>query len=271
MRLCAGPIEHVGECGAARRERESVSSCFILCTACNSCDFCRVSFTAINLNVFSESILMDRAETVLHDHFGDVQYWRARRSMRYSVELRRIADDFRRTQLASDDKTDGTVLGEDWSKTEVGTRLTIFGRINDCARSDKARTGDGRRVPGCALATERLYSRSRQRSAQYQRHCATNHSRIAPTRLEHRVCGDRCPHSWYFCSEFASLDCIGNAYISFRNRPAHLISSEEYETATIRSFVGDSHEVYGRWRVDNRSVDLRARTVRPVVSAASCH
>uniref|UniRef100_A0A914V2N1 GDP-fucose protein O-fucosyltransferase 2 n=1 Tax=Plectus sambesii TaxID=2011161 RepID=A0A914V2N1_9BILA len=93
-------------------------------------------------NMKFESILIERAETVLHDHFGDVQYWRARRSMRYSPELRQIADDFRRKQLSSDDAADSTVLGDDWSKTEAkhgqakgGPYLAVHWRRKDFVRA----------------------------------------------------------------------------------------------------------------------------------------
>ncbi|KAI1729319.1 GDP-fucose protein o-fucosyltransferase domain-containing protein [Ditylenchus destructor] len=41
------------------------------------------------------SLMVDRAETILHDRFGDVFYWNARRSMRYAPELRKIGDQFR--------------------------------------------------------------------------------------------------------------------------------------------------------------------------------
>jgi peptide-O-fucosyltransferase len=43
----------------------------------------------------SYAVLVDRAETILHDRFGDVHYWQARRSMRYVKPLRVIADKFR--------------------------------------------------------------------------------------------------------------------------------------------------------------------------------
>ena len=52
--------------------------------------------------------MVDRAETILHDHFGDglfiwqyigqnfilVHYWNARRSMRYSKKLRAVGEEF---------------------------------------------------------------------------------------------------------------------------------------------------------------------------------
>merc|ERR550519_3238627 len=43
-----------------------------------------------------KSIMLDRAENVLHDWFGDVNYWGARRSMRFAKHLVKIAVDFRK-------------------------------------------------------------------------------------------------------------------------------------------------------------------------------
>lgn len=50
----------------------------------------------------SRSIMVERAETILHDHFGDVFYWRARESMRYASHLRKIGDQFRRQKFGPD-------------------------------------------------------------------------------------------------------------------------------------------------------------------------
>ncbi|KAH8245029.1 hypothetical protein KR032_004257 [Drosophila birchii] len=43
------------------------------------------------------------AETVLHDHWGDEHFWRARRSMRFAKRLSQVADDFRQQALATTD------------------------------------------------------------------------------------------------------------------------------------------------------------------------
>ncbi|CAI2348244.1 unnamed protein product [Caenorhabditis sp. 36 PRJEB53466] len=72
------------------------------------------------------SVFVDRAETILHEHYGEVDYWRARRSMRYSEQLVEAADAFRRTHLDSDDKRDKTELVEDWTK-ENSRRTAIGG------------------------------------------------------------------------------------------------------------------------------------------------
>ncbi|XP_017086756.1 GDP-fucose protein O-fucosyltransferase 2 [Drosophila eugracilis] len=43
------------------------------------------------------------AETVLHDHWGDIHFWRARRSMRFARRLSQVAADFRQKVLATVD------------------------------------------------------------------------------------------------------------------------------------------------------------------------
>ena len=60
------------------------------------------------------SIFLDRAETLLHDWFGDEDYWSSRRSMRFSDELIRISDGFRAGYLDSDDVRDDTVREVRW-------------------------------------------------------------------------------------------------------------------------------------------------------------
>jgi len=62
----------------------------------------------------AKSIMLDRAENVLHDWFGDVNYWGARRSMRFAKHLVDIADDYRADFLDSYDKKDNTVVSQDW-------------------------------------------------------------------------------------------------------------------------------------------------------------
>ncbi|KAL3116136.1 hypothetical protein niasHT_007436 [Heterodera trifolii] len=47
------------------------------------------------------SLMVDRAETILHDQFGDHFFWKARKSMRYAKRLCSIGDTFRADQLAN--------------------------------------------------------------------------------------------------------------------------------------------------------------------------
>lgn len=59
--------------------------------------------------------MLDRAENLLHDYFGDDHYWSARRSMRFSQQLVQIANDFRAEELNSTDENDLTVrAGDNW-------------------------------------------------------------------------------------------------------------------------------------------------------------
>ena len=58
-----------------------------------------------------ESIMLDRAENLLHDWFGDVEYWGARRSMRFAEALVDRANQLRREKLDSDDIKDNTLVG----------------------------------------------------------------------------------------------------------------------------------------------------------------
>ncbi|EYC16600.1 hypothetical protein Y032_0033g2742 [Ancylostoma ceylanicum] len=56
------------------------------------------------------SIFIDRAEAILHQHYGDVHYWEARRSMRYAKHLIEAGNLFRRVNLSSTDEADRTEL-----------------------------------------------------------------------------------------------------------------------------------------------------------------
>lgn len=67
-------------------------------------------------NTTAKTVMIDRAEVVLHDFFGDKYYWQCRRSMRFSQPLRELGDAFREDFLDSTDEADNTVLDEDWTK-----------------------------------------------------------------------------------------------------------------------------------------------------------
>ncbi|XP_059139533.1 GDP-fucose protein O-fucosyltransferase 2-like [Physella acuta] len=65
-------------------------------------------------NTTGRSVMIDRAETVLHDRYGDALFWQVRRSMRFSKHLRDIGDVFRMDYLNSTDEQDLTRLEENW-------------------------------------------------------------------------------------------------------------------------------------------------------------
>ncbi|KAH8331874.1 hypothetical protein KR067_000209 [Drosophila pandora] len=54
------------------------------------------------------------AETVLHDHWGDEHFWRARRSMRFSSPLSNVAAEFRKQTLATKDDATGVQRPAMW-------------------------------------------------------------------------------------------------------------------------------------------------------------
>ena len=64
------------------------------------------------------AVFIDRAETLLHDNYGDAYYWSARRSMVFSAVLRAVGDRFRAEFLDSNDERDGTLLDSDWRNNE---------------------------------------------------------------------------------------------------------------------------------------------------------
>uniref|UniRef100_A0AAV2K3C2 GDP-fucose protein O-fucosyltransferase 2 n=1 Tax=Knipowitschia caucasica TaxID=637954 RepID=A0AAV2K3C2_KNICA len=74
-------------------------------------------------NITATSVMLDRAETLLHDHYAGKDYWDTRRSMVFAKHLRLIGDDFRKTRLSSTDEKDNTVYNENWKlmKNKLGT------------------------------------------------------------------------------------------------------------------------------------------------------
>ena len=59
-------------------------------------------------------------ENLLHDYFGDVNYWAIRRAMKFSGGLVDTADQFRLEQLNSSDAADDTVVQADWREHRQG-------------------------------------------------------------------------------------------------------------------------------------------------------
>ncbi|KAL4609113.1 GDP-fucose protein O-fucosyltransferase 2 [Arapaima gigas] len=70
-------------------------------------------------NITATSVMLDRAETVLHDHYAGKDYWDTRRSMVFAKHLRNIGDEFRAKYLNSTDERDLTVYQEDWTRMKV--------------------------------------------------------------------------------------------------------------------------------------------------------
>ncbi|XP_023725442.1 GDP-fucose protein O-fucosyltransferase 2 [Cryptotermes secundus] len=75
-------------------------------------------------NLKARAVMFDHAEVALHDVFGDALYWKARRSMRFSSGLVKLAGSFRMEYLNSTDETDGTVRPGDWTKEKAHSDVT---------------------------------------------------------------------------------------------------------------------------------------------------
>lgn len=63
--------------------------------------------------LYARAIMVDRAEVILHDAFGDAEYWMVRKSMVFSKTLISIGDSFRKDYLNSTDQTDRTEKPQD--------------------------------------------------------------------------------------------------------------------------------------------------------------
>nr|XP_020829057.1 GDP-fucose protein O-fucosyltransferase 2 [Phascolarctos cinereus] len=76
-------------------------------------------------NTSARSVMLDRAENLLHDHYGGKEYWDTRRSMVFAKHLRVVGDDFRSKYLNSTNDADKIAYSEDWTKMQVklGTSL----------------------------------------------------------------------------------------------------------------------------------------------------
>ncbi|KAM9380425.1 GDP-fucose protein O-fucosyltransferase 2 [Phaethornis superciliosus] len=76
-------------------------------------------------NTTAKSVMLDRAENLLHDHYGGKDYWNTRRSMVFAKHLRVVGDEFRNKYLQSTDEADRTHYKEDWTqmKVKIGTAV----------------------------------------------------------------------------------------------------------------------------------------------------
>lgn len=60
------------------------------------------------------SVMINHAEIVLHDVWGNREYWKARRSMRFSKVLVAIADEYRMKRFNSTNQSDGVQRPVNW-------------------------------------------------------------------------------------------------------------------------------------------------------------
>ncbi|GAB1295266.1 GDP-fucose protein O-fucosyltransferase 2 [Apodemus speciosus] len=70
-------------------------------------------------SAWEPSVMLDRAENLLHDHYGGREYWDTRRSMVFAKHLRAVGDEFRSQHLNSTDAADKMALEEDWTRMKV--------------------------------------------------------------------------------------------------------------------------------------------------------
>ncbi|XP_014270199.1 GDP-fucose protein O-fucosyltransferase 2 [Halyomorpha halys] len=112
-------------------------------------------------NIFKENhnskrILIDHAEIVVHDGFGDQLYWKCRRSMRFAKNLVQEADQFRTKYLGCNDIKDNTERPLYW-ENEKNQRKAVGGPFV-CAH---LRRGDfvysrGNQLPSLKFAAKQL-------------------------------------------------------------------------------------------------------------------
>ena len=63
--------------------------------------------------------MFDHMEIPLHNEYGSVEFWKARRSMRYSSELYEEANYFRKLYLNSSNTVDNVQKPADWTLEKV--------------------------------------------------------------------------------------------------------------------------------------------------------
>ncbi|KFO28080.1 GDP-fucose protein O-fucosyltransferase 2 [Fukomys damarensis] len=78
-------------------------------------------------NTSARSVMLDRAENLLHDHYGGKEYWDTRRSMVFAKHLRVAGDEFRSKFLDSSDAADSVPAEEDWTKLKVKLGSSLGG------------------------------------------------------------------------------------------------------------------------------------------------
>lgn len=72
-----------------------------------------------NVHSFIRTVMFNHMEIPLHYSYGSLDYWNARRSMRYNLKLYAIATGFRKKYLNSNDIDDKTKKPEDWTLEKV--------------------------------------------------------------------------------------------------------------------------------------------------------
>ena len=87
---------------------------FVCPTLCPKAKWNKNIWAGTNFYPLLNEFQFCRAENLLHEYFGDAEYWAARRSMRFAGHLVNIANKFRETTLNSNDVKDVTVKHNKW-------------------------------------------------------------------------------------------------------------------------------------------------------------
>ncbi|XP_069589610.1 GDP-fucose protein O-fucosyltransferase 2 isoform X1 [Ranitomeya imitator] len=110
-------------------------------------------------NTTARSIMLDRAENLLHDHYAGRDYWNTRRSMVFARHLRIVGDEFRANFLESNDEDDKTVFNEDWTKAKQKPSAPLGGPyLGVHLRRKDFIWGHRDDVPSLRRATEDIHS-----------------------------------------------------------------------------------------------------------------
>ena len=98
-------------------------------------------------NTTATSVMLDRAENLLHKNFGQYQFWSARRSMRFSPELRKFANEYREKHFNSGEK----------SKFFKVSHVTLFKMINRTTPTFGVKTGTRLKLNSVMLLVEIIW------------------------------------------------------------------------------------------------------------------
>ncbi|KAG8559051.1 hypothetical protein GDO81_017228 [Engystomops pustulosus] len=110
-------------------------------------------------NTTARSIMLDRAENLLHDHYAGRDYWNTRRSMVFAKHLRIVGDEFRANFLKSSDEADKTIFNEDWTKVKQKPREPLGGHyLGVHLRRKDFIWGHREDVPSLQRAAEEIHS-----------------------------------------------------------------------------------------------------------------
>ncbi|XP_063789202.1 GDP-fucose protein O-fucosyltransferase 2 [Pseudophryne corroboree] len=110
-------------------------------------------------NTTARSVMLDRAENLLHDQYGGRDYWNTRRSMRFAQHLRVVGDEFRANFLQSNDVADKTIFHEDWTKVKAKPSTPLGGPyVAAHLRRKDFIWGHREDVPSLRRAAEEIHS-----------------------------------------------------------------------------------------------------------------